>query len=158
ASNELFAGPSDSIPCRGQRRCRLPLERSPRLLVDLALRAQFHRARSLWLGLALTRDLAWSFALLFASGLICFHFDRLLVLSPSARLGWGLGTLVATVAAAAVRVWLSGRRQPDDRAVAMRMEQRHPDLRERLLSAVELDRLPDEDRGRFSPGLLAMVQ
>src|SRR5262249_59011776 len=108
--------------------------------------------------LALTRDLAWSFALLFASGLICFHIDRLLVLSQHARLAWGLGTLAVTVAAAAVRAWLSVRRQPDDRAVAVRMEQRHPDLRERLLSAVELERLTDEDRGRFSPGLLARVQ
>src|SRR5207245_797868 len=109
-------------------------------------------------GLALTRDLAWSLALLFASGLLCFHMDRLLVLSPQARVLWGVGTLGLTVVAAAGRAWLSFRRQPDDRSVALRMERRHPDLGERLLSAVELDRLPEEERQRFSQGLLAAVQ
>ena len=55
-------------------------------MVDLALRAQFHRARALWLGLALTRDLAWSLAFLFASALLSFHVDRRFVLPPQALL------------------------------------------------------------------------
>ncbi len=127
-------------------------------MVDLALRAQFHRARSLWLGLALTRDLAWSLALLLASALLAFHLDCRFVLSPPTRLLWDIGTLTAVGLMALVRAWGTVRRQPDDRMVATRVERRFPQLRERLLSAVELGRLPAAERERYSAGLLAAVQ
>jgi hypothetical protein len=127
-------------------------------LVDLALRPQFHRARTLWLGLALTRNLAWGLAFLLTSGLFAYHLDRWLVLSPAIRFAWGLGTLLAALLIAAGWGWWSVRHRPDDHAIALRLERRHPHLRERLLSAVELARLPEAERERYSPGLLLALQ
>jgi hypothetical protein len=127
-------------------------------LVDLALRAQFHRARARWLGVALTRDLAASLGLFLASALLAFHLDCRLVLSPQVRVVWGSATLCLVTLLAAGGLWRALRRRPDDRAVALGVERRYPHLRERLLSAVELGRLSEPERGRYSGELLSAVQ
>lgn len=123
-------------------------------MVQMALRAKVDRARSYWRGLLAMEGGFWTLAALLGAFLLCFHVDRALALSIEARIGaWSvLGVLFsAGVIFLVVRPLL---KPLSSETVATMVERRFPQLRERLLSAVEFSEADPKYRQGISPVLL----
>jgi hypothetical protein len=106
-------------------------------MAQMALHAKVDRARSYWRALLAAEGGLWTLGALLAGFLLCFYVDRQLALSVEARIGaWALlGTLFSVLfLLLVVRPVL--RRLPAEE-VAATVERRYPQLRERLLAAVE---------------------
>src|SRR5262249_48752072 len=112
-------------------------------MVDLALRHKLERARAHWVSLVGVEGIAWTVAFLAVAALVCFHLDWNLALTAYQRIAcWAAGGGLL----AACLLWLVALpclRPRSDETVAARVEQRYPNLGERLLSAVELGRIAD---------------
>src|SRR5438067_9175951 len=106
-------------------------------MVELALNTKLTRARRYWAVLEALEGVGWVLFALALAALLCFHVDRALALSPGTRLGilW-TGGLLALLALGGWVAWPLLRRRSDE-TVAIRVERRYPDFRERLLSTVE---------------------
>lgn len=126
-------------------------------MVDFILRTKLRRARRYWAVLDTLAGAGWLLAGLLLAALLCFHLDRLLVLSPAVRVGWlvALGMLLAGGGLALLLIALL-RRRPDP-VVAARVERRYPELEERLLSTVELAAAPEAHRAGISPGMIGAL-
>lgn len=123
-------------------------------MVQMALRAKVDRARSYWRTLHATEGGFWTFAALLGAFVLCFHVDRALALSIEARIAaWSaLGLLFsAGVIFLVVRPLL---KPLSAETVATMVERRYPQLRERLLSAVEFAESDPKYRQGISPTLL----
>src|SRR4051794_18463128 len=127
-------------------------------MTQLALRAKLDHARSYWRAVLAAEGGLWTLAAVLTAFVLCFHVDRMLVLSKEARLGvWALlgilfsGFLIFLV----LRPLLQPRPEEE---IAVMVEREYPDLRERLLSAVEFSHLSDEQRRGVSAALLDDVQ
>jgi len=127
-------------------------------MVQLAVRARLDRARAAWARVALLEGVQWSVALLVAAALLAFHIDYAFILDTPEKIlaTWGAGALllVACAFALVLRPWRAPR---SDEAVALLVERRFPELDERLLSAVELGRIPDPEARGLSSALIAAL-
>ncbi|HTE19083.1 MAG TPA: DUF4175 family protein, partial [Armatimonadota bacterium] len=106
------------------------------------------RARSYWRALLAGEGGLWSFAALLTAFLFCFHVDRWLVLSMEARIGaWAVLGVIFSVCT--ILLVLRPLLQPlPAEQVAVVVERRYPQLRERLLAAVEFaNARPEQIRG-----------
>ncbi len=127
-------------------------------MVSTTLQAKLDRARGYWRALLAVEGWLWTVAAVLVAFLCCFHADRWLVLSLQGRVtAWcvlaalGLaGTLYLVL-----RPLIAPRPAED---VAVMVERRFPQLRERLLSAVEFARLPRERLEGVSSTLLGDLQ
>src|SRR5262245_30542290 len=101
-------------------------------MLDIAIRRKLDRARTHWASLAAVEGLGWTAAALVGMALICFHVDWNWALTAPQRLAcWALeGLLLA--AAVVLLVLRPGFRSRPDEVVAARVEQRFPELKERL--------------------------
>lgn len=80
----------------------------------------------------------WVFAGILVIALLCYHVDRVLALSSGARFWWrNLTLFLAVVAGGAWSAWVAYRRIPDT-AIAATVEQTFPELKERLLTSIDL--------------------
>jgi hypothetical protein len=126
-------------------------------MVDFALDTKLRRARRYWALLDGLAGAGWLLAALLLAALLCFHLDRLLVLSPAARVAWrfaGAALLVGGALALGAAALL---RRRSDEVVAARVERRYPELGERLLSTVELAHAPEGHRAGLSPGMIGAL-
>jgi len=123
-------------------------------MVQMALSTKLSRARSYWKTLLAAEGALWTAAALLGVFLLCFHADRWLVLPVETRVRVWLGMgvlLVALLAALVLRPLLKPRSEEE---LAILVERRYPQLRERLLSAVEFSRAPAEQLRGVSTTLL----
>src|SRR5438132_4641382 len=106
-------------------------------MVELALHTKLTRARRYWAVLEALEGVGWVLFALAMAALLCFHVDRTFALSSGTRVGllWTGGLLVVAALGGWV-AWPLLRRRSDE-MVAVRVERRYPDFRERLLSTVE---------------------
>ncbi len=102
------------------------------------LRRKLAGTRRWWRATRFLGATAWLFAALAALALVCYHADRVWILSASARETWrlvaGAGGLAGLAIAAA---WIGLRALPDS-LLAAQVERRYPVLRERLLTTIDL--------------------
>src|SRR4051794_16729315 len=127
-------------------------------MTQLALRAKLDHARSYWRAVLAAEGGLWTLAAVLTAFVLCFHVDRMLVLSKEARVGvWAaLGILFSGFL---IYLVLRPLLQPrPEEEIAVMVEREYPDLRERLLSAVEFAHLPEEHRRGVSASLLEDVQ
>jgi hypothetical protein len=123
-------------------------------MVDLALNTRLRRARHYWALLDTLAGAGWLLVALIALGLLCFHLDRLLVLSPVARTVWSIALLLLLVGGAALLAWIATLRRRPDWEIAARVERRYPELGERLLSTVELEGEPASNHAGISTAMI----
>ena len=102
------------------------------------IRRKLAAARQWWRTTRVLSGLGWTVAAIVVLSLICYHADSRLVLSASAREGWRLGIAAAGGILLCIAVLRSLLRPLPDAVVAAHVEQKYPDLRERLLTAVDL--------------------
>lgn len=102
-------------------------------------------------GLTLT---SWVALGLFVTSLLA---DRFLLLPVGVRTAWTTATVTATTLLLGWTL-LRALRLPDAVRLAWQLEARHPELDESLASMVQLRRLPDAERRRYSPALLLELQ
>ena len=94
--------------------------------------------RRWWRASRLLGGVAWTLAVLVVLALICFHTDRLLTLSASARETWRLLIALASLGLMGTLFLLTLIRRLSDADLAAAVERRYPVLKERLLTTVEL--------------------
>jgi hypothetical protein len=123
-------------------------------MVDIALGTKLRRARRYWALLDAVAGAGWLLAACLAAAVLCFHVDRILVLSPAVREGLNATALVLALVGAGLLIALPLARRRTDEAVATRVERRFPDLGERLLSTVELAHAPEAHRTGISAGMV----
>ncbi|MFN3648840.1 MAG: DUF4175 family protein [Armatimonadota bacterium] len=123
-------------------------------MTQMALNARLDRARSYWRALLAAEGTLWTTAVLLAAFLVCFHLDRWLVFPMRVRLAvWAvLGVLFSGLFLFLILRPLLQRRSPEE--IAVLVERKYPQLRERLLSAVEFRGLTPEQRQGMSAALL----
>lgn len=126
-------------------------------MVDLALRTKLGRARRYWALLDAVAGAGWLLVVLLLAALLCFHLDRLLVLSPAARVAWLAFCGVLVVGGGAWWIGLPLLRRRTDESVAVRVERRYPDLGERLLSTVELAEETEARRAGISTSMIGAL-
>ena len=102
------------------------------------LQRKLASARNWWRVTRLAGGIAWAVTALIALALVCYHTDRLMTLSASAREYWRLGIGVSGLVVL-LAAWLAVllRRLPDTE-LAAEVERRYPALHERLLTTIEL--------------------
>ena len=114
-----------------------------------ATRRRIVRARAV-------RGLAWTGSVSLCLFVVSLLLDRLLILSEEARLTL---TGVTVLVTCSLLCWTLLRTllRPGDLRLAWELEAREPRLAESLASAVQISRLPVDERERFSPVLLARL-
>src|SRR3569833_214633 len=124
-------------------------------MAQMALRTKVDRARSYWRGLLAAEGALWTAGLLLLLFLLVFHVDRWFVLSVEARVGaWTLlGALFS--AGMILRVIRPLLKPISEERIATMVERRFPELRERLLTAVEFSKEPEERLAGGSSTLLS---
>jgi len=95
-------------------------------------------ARQWWRATGALSGLGWTVVAVVVLSLICYHADSRLVLSAGAREAWRIGIAVAGFLSLCIAIGRSLLRPLPDAVVAAHVEQKYPDLRERLLTAVDL--------------------
>ncbi len=94
--------------------------------------------RRWWRATRSLAGVAWIVCVVVALGLICYHADRMLVLSPGARQTWRIGIGFAGLGTLLLLLLRPILRPLPDRALAVDVERRYPVLRERLLTTIDL--------------------
>jgi hypothetical protein len=95
-------------------------------------------ARQWWRTTRALSGIGWTVAVIVVLSLICYHVDSRLVLSAGAREVWRIGIVAAGFVLLCIALGRSLLRPLPDAVVAAHVEQKYPDLRERLLTAVDL--------------------
>ena len=95
-------------------------------------------ARQWWRTSRVLSGVGWTVVAVVVLSLICYHADSRLILSAGAREGWRLGIAAVGFVVLLVAMLRSLLRPLPDAVVAAHVEQKYPDLRERLLTAVDL--------------------
>ena len=113
------------------------------------LQRKLAATRRWWRLTRVLSGLTWVLSLVVLLALICYHSDRLLVLSVHARENWRIG-----IALAAGFTFLLALAQPllrrlSDHSVAADVERRFPILRERLLTTLDLAPCPEQRERRI---------
>jgi hypothetical protein len=106
--------------------------------IGTPLQRRLSATRRWWRVTRLAGGLAWAVTALVCVALVCYHTDRLLALSASAREYWRLG--IAAVGLTVLLVlWLRALlHRITDADIAADVERRFPVLRERLLTTISL--------------------
>ena len=95
-------------------------------------------ARQWWRTTRVLSGVGWTVAAVVVLSLICYHADSRMVLSAGARETWRVGIGAVGLIVLCVGIVRSLLRPLPDAVVAAHVEQKYPDLRERLLTAVDL--------------------
>jgi hypothetical protein len=106
--------------------------------IGTSLQRKLAATRLWWRATRLFGGVAWAASALICAALVCYHADRLMALSSSAREFWRLG-IFAAGAAVLLILWLRTLLyRITDADLAADVERRFPMLRERLLTTISL--------------------
>ena len=104
----------------------------------VTLQRKLAAARQWWRLTRVLSGLTWVLSLVVLLALICYHSDRLLVLSVHARENWRIGIALTAGLTLLLALAQPLLRKLSDQKVATEVERRFPILRERLLTTLDL--------------------
>ena len=102
------------------------------------LQRKLAAVRRWWRATRVLSGLTWGLSVVVALALVCYHSDRLMVLSPHAREMWRAGIGAAAVLCGLLALLRPLLRRLSDVTLATDVERRFPVLRERLLTTLDL--------------------
>ena len=106
--------------------------------IGTPLQRKLAGTRLWWRATRLFGGVAWATCAVVFTALVCFHADRLMTLSASAREYWRV-FIVAGGVAVLLALWLRALiRRLSDSELATDVERKFPALRERLLTTISL--------------------